>query len=43
MRTTTRGRYKGVHHEQSGAAQVQEDDADLDRVLNGRVGVADHT
>jgi hypothetical protein len=40
---TTRGRDKVVLHEQSGPAQVQDDDADLDRVLNGRVGVADHT
>ncbi len=36
------GRDKVVLHEHSGLAQAQEDDADFDRVLNGRVGVADH-
>jgi diguanylate cyclase (GGDEF)-like protein len=37
------GRDQVVLHDPSGPAQVPEDDTDFDRVLNGRVGAADHT
>jgi diguanylate cyclase (GGDEF)-like protein len=37
------GRDKVVLHDPTGLAEAEEDDADFGRVLNGRVGVADHT
>jgi diguanylate cyclase (GGDEF)-like protein len=42
MMAKREGRDKVVLHDPSGLAETPDDDADLDRVLNGRVGATDH-
>jgi diguanylate cyclase (GGDEF)-like protein len=37
------GRDKVVLHDPSGRTEAQDDDADIERVLNGRVGATDHS